>query len=366
MGFSSSLKSRNPFRHSDNVDDVPPPAGPPPGYQQFDSKNSSHNDYAPPPGPPPSFSNDNYAPPPGPPPASQGQHDWQSVPLPEDTSGYPPPPAIFTGHDRSWAHNATEQQAEEGERWCRRYPLLAPIDPSNPALDRAPQLVHPQSNTFYGTIKQTGVASWVMATSGKNNDNCITVQPPLYVAARDDPRVTGRPRSVYFEVVLPKDLGRDSGVGIGFVALPYPAFRMPGWHRGSLAVHSDDGHKYVNDRWGGNDFVKPWGMKGVVGIGMTFSSSSSSVSGESSSSGSTKGKGKEAGGGGLDLEVFFTRNGKVESRWDVNEERDQKRDLEPVGVQGFHDLVAAVGSFDKAEFEVVLDPERWVYKDVQL
>lgn len=360
MGFSSSLKSHNPFRHSDNVDDAPPPAGPPPGYQQFDSKSSSgHDNYAPPPGPPPSFSQDNYAPPPGPPPASQGQHDWQSVPLPEDTSGYPPPPAIFTGHDRSWAHNATEQQAEEGERWCRRYALLAPINPSNPALDRAPQLVHPQSNTFHGTIKQTGVASWVIATSGKNNDNCVTVQPPLYVAARDDPRVTGRPRSVYFEVLLPKDLGRDSGVGIGFVALPYPAFRMPGWHRGSLAVHSDDGHKYVNDRWGGNDFVKPWGMKGVVGIGLTFSSpmSGDTVSG--------KGKGK-AGGGGLDVEVFFTRNGKVEARFDVNEERDQKRDLEPVGVQGFHDLVAAVGSFDKAEFEVVLDPERWVYKDVQL
>lgn len=365
MGFSSSLKSHNPFRHSDNsnVDDVPPPSGPPPGYLQFDSKSSGgggqHQDeYAPPPGPPPaSFSKeDNYTPPPGPPPSSQG-HDWQSIPLPEDTSGYPPPPAIFTGHDRSWSNNATEQQAEEGERWCRRYPLLRPIDPSNPALDRAPQLVHPQSNTFHGNIKQTGVASWMITTTRHNNDNCVTVQPPLYVAARDDPRVTGRPRSVYFEVVLPRDLSRDAGVGIGFVALPYPAFRMPGWHRGSLAVHSDDGHKYVNDRWGGNDFAKPWGIKGVVGIGMTFSAVS-----EDNSFG---GKGKEKAGG-LDVEVFFTRNGKVEARWDVNEERDQKRDLEPVGVQGFHDLVAAVGSFEKAEFEVVLDPERWIYKDVQL
>lgn len=358
MGRFDSLKSNNPFRHSDssshnNVDDVAPPPGPPPGYQQFDSKSSHHSDYAPPPGPPPS--KDDYAPPPGPPPSQQ--HPWQSVPLPEDTSGYPPPPAIFTGHDRSWANNATEQQAEEGERWCRRYPLLAPIDPSSSSLDRAPHLVNPQSNTFHGTIKQTGPASWNITTDHRNNDNCITVQPPLYVAARDDPRVTGRPRSVYFEVVLAKDLGRDAGVGIGFTALPYPAFRMPGWHRGSLAVHGDDGHKYVNDRWGGNDFVKPWATKGVVGIGMTFST----APGESSG----KGKGR-AGAGGLDVEVFFTRNGTVEAKWDVNEERDQKRDLEPVGVQGFHDLVAAVGSFDKAEFEVVLDPQRWVYKGVQL
>lgn len=168
---------------------------------------------------------------------------------------------------------------------------------------------------------------------------------------------------MYFEVVLPRDLSRDAGVGIGFVALPYPPFRMPGWHRGSLAVHSDDGHKYVNDRWGGNDFVKPWGVRGVVGIGMTFSAAAAAVGESSFGGGGAKGKGKA---GGLDVEVFFTRNGKVEAKWDVNEERDQKRDLDPVGVQGFHDLVAAVGSFDKVEFEVVLDPERWVYKDVQL
>lgn len=362
MGCFNSLKSNNPFRHSGtsprhNVDDVAPPSGPPPGYQQSDSKtgHNDNNNHAPPPGPPPPFKDEDYAPPPGPPPPSS-QHPWQSVPLPEDTSNYPPPPDIFTGHDRSWANNATEQQAKEGERWCNRYALLAPIDPSSRSLDRAPQLVHPQSNTFHGTITQTSTATWAIATDRRNNDNCVTVQPPLYVAARDDPRVTGRPRSVYFEVVLAQDLGRDAGVGIGFTALPYPAFRMPGWHRGSCAVHSDDGHKYVNDMWGGNDFVKPWGSKGVVGIGMTFSTPGESLG---------KGKGR-AGASSIDVEVFFTRNGKVEARWDVNEERDQDRELAPVGVQGFHDLVAAVGSFEKTEFEVVLDPNRWAYKGVQL
>lgn len=184
---------------------------------------------------------------------------------------------------------------------------------------------------------------WTLRTDARNYDNTITVQPPLYAAVRDDPRATGRPWTVYFEVRLLKDLGPEAGVGIGFVALPYPAFRMPGWHRGSLAVHSDDGRKYVNDPWGGVDFVQPWGRTGVVGIGMTFSAS-------------------KGGSNGIGAEVFFTRNGSVEARWDVNEERDQQRDLEPIGVQGRHDLVAAVGSFQKTELEVVLDPRDWLYQ----
>lgn len=330
---------RHPFAHSENLDNVPPPDGPPPSYQASSSNNT---DYAPPPGPPP-----------GKQPPSSG-HDWESVPLPEDTSNYPPPPAIFAGHDRSFANNATEQQAAQGEHWCQSFKLLRPRDPNDPALRGALALIPPQSNTFHGSITPAGANTWTIRTEAKkNNDNTVTAQPPLYAAGRDNPRLTGRAKTVYFEVRLLRELGRDAGVGIGFVALPYPAFRMPGWHRGSLAVHSDDGHRYVNDRWGGNDFVEPWGKKGeVVGIGMTF--------------GGPGGQGTALGGGNdIEVEVFFTRNGRVEKTWDVNEPRDVARDLDPVGVQGFHDLVAAVGSFERTEFEVVMDPGRWAYKGVQ-
>lgn len=361
------------FKRSDNLDDVPPPDGPPPSYQQSSSSNSKTDyapptgpppgkrqttDYAPPPGPPPGKEQHptDYAPPPGPPPS---QHNWQSVPLPEDTSGYPPPPDIFRGHDRSWAANATEDQAADGERWCHRYALLPPRQPTDPSLHQPLALITPASRTFHGTITPAagGNNTWRIRTDEQNYDNTVTAQPPLYVAGRDDPRVNGgRPKTVYFEVRLLRDAASDAGVGIGFVALPYPAFRMPGWHRGSLAVHSDDGHRYVNDRWGGIDFVRPWGKKGeVVGIGMTFSAPG--------------GTGPPVGVGGvhaMEVKVFFTRNGKVDGEWDVNEPRDNDRDLEPIGVQGFHDLVAAVGSFSKTEFEVVLDPARWKYKGVQL
>lgn len=321
------FKSNNPFRHT-NVDDVGPPPGPPPSHA------GGSSDYGPPSGPPPGYQqhqdNDYGAPPPGPPP---GKHDWQSVPLPEDTSNYPPPPALFSGHDRSWANNATEQQADEGERWCQLYPLLPPnANPPPPHHHQAPRLVKPLSNTFSGSVGPGGV----IKTDARCGDCCVTAQPPAYLAAA----APAGAAAVYFEVVVRRDLGADAGFGLGFAALPYPPFRMPGWHRGSLAVHSDDGHRYVNDRWGGVDFVRPFGTRGtVVGIGLRF-----------------------GGGGGMGVECFFTRDGVVEGSFDVNGTRDAERDLEPLGVQGYHDLVAAVGAFGKVEVEVVLDPARWLYK----
>lgn len=407
MGRFDSLKSNNPFRHhagsssgSGNVDDVGPPPGPPPSYSTVTTANTN-DDFAPPPGPPPSHhqQQQHFAPPPGPPPShqqqqqqpqqQQPQHDWQSVPLPDDTSSYPPPPDIFTGHDRSWANNATEAQAEEGERWCARYPLLRPQQPPPPASAPLPAagassarlppppraLLVPNANTFAGTITPLQghpQGSFLVRTTSRSGDACATAQPPCYLAARDDPRLllggggggktssspAARGTVVYFEVRILAALDPDRGsVAVGFTALPYPPFRMPGWHRGSLAVHSDDGRRYVNDRWGGVDFVAPWGAtRGtVVGVGLRFSPSSSSSSAKGNNGG---------GGGGIDVECFFTRDGRVEGSWDVNGERDAQRDLEPIGVQGYHDLVAAVGTFQRTEIEVVLDPGRWVYRGV--
>lgn len=120
-------------------------------------------------------------------------------------------------------------------------------------------------------------------------------------------------------------------------------------------MHSDDGHRYVNDLWGGDDFVRPFGAdkKGlVVGLGMRFSLA------PSSSSPPVAGTERN----GIQVECFMTRDGRVEGSWDVNGPRDAKRDLPPVGVQGYHDLVVAVGVFGALEVEVVLDPGRWVYK----
>lgn len=65
-------------------------------------------------------------------------------------------------------------------------------------------------------------------------------------------------------------LPRDTAVAVGFVGCPYPGFRLPGWNRGSLGVHSDDGRRYCNDSYGGKDFTMPFREGEVVGIGMCF------------------------------------------------------------------------------------------------
>lgn len=394
MGRLDALKSNNPFRHAGthsgpgsgsgpgttNVDDVAPPPGPPPSYNASTSGPPA-DDFAPPPGPPPSHDQptNDFAPPPGPPPShgQQPQHNWQAVPLPEDTSSYPPPPDIFTGHNRSWTNNATEAQAAEGERWCARYPLLRPLPPPHhPPFAVGPRLLAPNANTFDGTVQAStaGAATFLVRTTRRSGDSCATAQPAVYLALRDDPRrAGGRMKTIYFEARMLSDASGESGsVAVGFTALPYPPFRMPGWHRGSLAVHSDDGHRYVNDRWGGVDFVEPWGKRGtVVGVGMRFSASSSSAAAGGGMGGSEKGKGVVAGGGGsggggIDVECFFTRDGRVVGSWDVNGERDAQADLEPVGVQGFHDLVPAVGMFQSTEVEVILDPARWLFRGAEV
>lgn len=266
-----------------------------------------------------------------------------------DTSLFPPPPDIFSGYDQSPSSNATERQAEAGEAWCKQYPLAPPLTLDSVARaalsQHNPRLMQPPNN-FAGSLAWTGTGLWTGKTTSKSGDSCIVAYPPLYSVTSHSPLATHRPKTVYYEVLVrgdtPKAAG-DIGLALGFTALPYPTFRMPGWHRGSLAVHGDDGHKYINDRWGGKDFVQAFGKNEVYGVGMTFSPA----------------KGK------IEVEVFFTRQGREVGRWNLHEESDAEQDLPVTGLEGFHDLSLAVGTFEAVTFEVVLDPARWAYKGVK-
>lgn len=357
-------------------DDFAPPPGPPPSQsnnpfrQQATATTTSipTPDFAPPAGPsPPAFSASDYAaPPPGPPPSSHGAaqpgaHDWQT--LVPDTSLLPPPPDIFSGHDRSPATNADEADADAGEAWCAAHPLSAPLDLLDSAalLDgrragavrlMAPTTVPPAA--FRGRLDWLGGGVWRGRTEPRARDCCYVAHPPLYAVRRDSPllgRREGkrtRARTVaYYEVrVLAEgnNKGGEIGLAIGFAALPYPTFRMPGWHRGSLAVHGDDGHRYVNDRWGGREFAAPMRMGETYGLGMVFTVV------------------EEDAGRRIETEVFYTREGAEVGRWDLHEETDAEQDLPVTGLEGYHDLAAAVGSFGAVAFEAVFDPGKWKYK----
>ncbi|VBB71485.1 Putative protein of unknown function [Podospora comata] len=337
--------------------DYAPPLGPPPPHSH-----GAGDDFAPPPGPPPSHgaSND-YAPPPGPPlprndyasipppsappiPAAskpqETKHDWESV-VP-DTSLFPPPPAFFAAYDSSHATNATEAEAEAGEAWCRQHPLSPPIDLDHHSLEAQnnhnPRLMVP--DVFKGTLQFKEHGIWAGQTDRNATDSCIIGYPPLYTVKTHSPFTSPTPeKTIYYEVAITSAANpHEICLSLGFTALPYPSFRQPGWHRGSLAVHGDDGHKFINDRWGGKDFTGPFRVGERYGIGMTFT----------------------AVAGRIETEIFFTRNGLQAGRWNLHEEGDST-DLPVTGLEGYHDLSCAVGTYGGVGFEVIFRPETWLF-----
>ena len=138
--------------------------------------------------------------------------------------------------------------------------------------------------------------------------------------------------------LLPQRDKSISAAAVGFCAVPYPVFRMPGWERGSLAVHSDDGHRYVNDNEGGKDFTSPIKPGETVGLGISYTLANA-----------------------LQGEVFFTRNGEKAGSWDVNEEFDSNQ-MGPYGVNGKYDVFAAIGIYGKVSLDVSFNRRDWLWK----
>lgn len=212
---------------------------------------------------------------------------------------------------------------------------------------------------FRGAVAQVagaGPGVWRGHSGAGGPDACLATYPPLYHAAAHAPRVPGRRFTAYYEVrILEQGSSSRSeeevSLAIGFAAPPYPGFRLPGWHRGSVGVHGDDGHRYVNDRWGGRDFAGVFRRGETVGLGMEFFLVPSSSS-----------AGASAGANEIGVEIFLTRDGREAGRWDLHEETDRVQDLPVTGLEGYNDVCAAVGVFDKVAFEVVFAPDRWMWK----
>jgi hypothetical protein len=351
------------------------PTGPPPGYS------SSKSDYAPPPGPPPAQkSNSGYAPPPGPPPSNSNfpqqpppswdpppYHDWTVIP---DTALLPPPPSL--GYESSPTANSTMEEGDRAYNWCQAHPLWSPqnLHPQVYHAIQNAQLALLKAPTFLGELlPQPQAGHWRCHSHAACRDSSILTNLPMYTAQHDSPLVTSRPKTIYFELKV-TGLGHggfsleeaDAGIAIGFVAPPYPTFRLPGWQRGSLGVHGDDGRKYVNDTWGGVDFTTAFAPGETVGIGMTFSVPRAPPGhGAAQQQQQQYGQGQQQGG--LDVEVFFTRNGKKEGGWDGNlDEQSERSEGGTIGLRGECDLFPAVGVFGGVDFDVFFHPAQWLYR----
>jgi len=158
------------------------------------------------------------------------------------------------------------------------------------------------------------------------------------------------PRYCYFEVRVHR-LDPEGGIAIGLAAMPYPLWRLPGWDRASLAVHSDDGRRYVSDSAGGRDFTRPFRPLDVYGIGMKFAAPRSS-------------SGRANSIPYADIQVIFTKNGAMEGTWNLHEEIDSEMD-QPGGVNGLegdHDLYASIGVFGSTAITVIFGKDNWAFK----
>ncbi|KAF2735751.1 hypothetical protein EJ04DRAFT_464234 [Polyplosphaeria fusca] len=349
-----------PAQGQDSKASYQPPPGPPPGHSAASSSYaapplSSSEKYQPPPGPPPGHAASSY--PSQPPPSWEPPpyHDWTVIP---DNSVLPPPPSI--GYESSPTANSTMDEGNRAFAWTEANPLWQPANlaPGIHAAIQNGQLALLKPPTYTGELspqKQPG--HWKCKTRAKCPDSCILTNLPTYSALWDSPLRTQRPKTIYFEVKV-VGVGRgwrsleeaEAGIAIGFVAPPYPLWRLPGWQRGSLGVHGDDGRKYVNDTWGGVDFTTAFQPGDTVGIGMTFAPPKDPPSYEQSQQGQL-----------LDVGVFFTRNGVRDGGWDGNEELDQRSEGGTIGLRGECDLFPAIGVFGGVDFDVYFSPENWLY-----
>ena len=374
MGIFKSLKGDHPDvigQSSSNIgNDIAgtyaPPPGPPPSHQS----RLPQNDYAPPPGPPPGH--EVYLPPPGPPPShryneaaagegslkpSQTQagsdpppyHDWTVIP---DTALLPPPPSIR--HDTSPSGNAELSDADRAHYWCRMHPLIRPHQPTDAqyaaVADGDVRLM--KAPEYKGDLMMPNTGFWKGSTRSRSKDACLLSSSPLYFASVDAP--IGITKTIYYELKV-RSFGSgqgtdESSIALGYCAMPYPTWRLPGWERGSLAVHSDDGRRYVNDTWGGKDFTSPFQVGDTLGLGMSFSVSDKPPDYASSQQSSIK------------VEIFLTRNGEKSESWNLHEELDAKNDLGVDGLDGQFDLYAAVGIFGGVEFDVLFRRQDWLWR----
>lgn len=362
---SSSLNTDNSHYTKSQPPAYEPPPGPPPSHtspfkQELSTASAVDSDTNPPP-----------------------YHDWTSVP---DTALLPPPPAL--ANDHSSATNASYDEAAAAHAWCARNPVFTPTVPDSLLvetiqagqhdLDTAPgfdgHLVNlsRQVNFFSFTPNALGASPAKILylstipparpsrrsknrianldTPNMNRDQTHMTRLPLYFAATSSPqaRHPQSPTTIYFEIRPVHFSTSEATVSFGFAAKPYPTNRHPGWHRASLAIHSDDGNRYVNDAWGGKEFTSKFREGETLGLAMVFGPER--VEGEKTVTSS--GREVRSGLPRWKTRVFFVRDGVMQGGWDVDEERDAERDEGVAGLMGEADLYAAVGTYGVVEVEV--------------
>ncbi|KAF8473244.1 hypothetical protein BDZ91DRAFT_635688, partial [Kalaharituber pfeilii] len=241
------------------------------------------------------------------------------------------PPAI--SNFSSPAGNASSCDYAAGSYFCTCHPLAAPLVSVWPEaltnISRGDICMGPDSPLKHVSVipsaPHTNNTSIIQIVKKRCPDATVLSQAPLYLARYHQP-TRSTPTVFGYEIslnALPLD-GKTT-VALGLACVPYPLFRLPGWHRGSLAIHSDDGRRYCNDGYGGIQFTRPFQQGETLALALVMRVSDSIP------------------GGGVNTEVLFFRNGGRAGGWFVREELEIGRMDPKPGFLGERDVFAAVG-----------------------
>jgi len=169
--------------------------------------------------------------------------------------------------------------------------------------------------------------------------------------------VTGKPFTAYFEgEIRPGDSEDAIRLALGFVAGDDEVSKMPGCERWSIGIQCSEGQLFVNGDGVDSAQTGAFGPGQQLGIGLTYAVSNSVRQTEDSGV-------SIASPTSINVEVFVTRDGKKIGNWNLCDQLRGPGGLSFEGLEGQHDLYAAVGTVGEANIDILLEQRDWLFED---
>lgn len=254
------------------------------------------------------------------------------------------------------AYRASPKAARRQSKCSRSRQLCEPQAFWPEELEDPPLLSLPEC--LVGKIWQPRPSpGWRIETKHRDLELCIPTVLPAYSAILHSPPATKHSRTVYVEAENRPRHGEDGieCLMLGFVAGGDRVLKMPGLERWSIGVQCFDGRLYLNGSVADTIMTRGFKPGQRIGIGLTFAvddhdgrqTQDNVGTGVTSSS--------------TIVEVFVTSDGETIWSREMHELLKRHEGLSDQGLEGRHDLYAAVGTNGEANVDVLLERKDWKY-----
>jgi hypothetical protein len=134
---------------------------------------------------------------------------------------------------------------------------------------------------------------------------------------------------------------------------------MPGFEYGSIGICCRGRRLYLNNFPVENTGTAAFEPGQQLGIGITFSRRDCDTQQVDNAQARLPSDSSPS----IDVEVFLSRNGKKAGCWNLGDLLAKSDSLPLDGLEGNHDLYAAVGTKGAVDVDILLEPEDWRAKD---